>query len=278
MGPRSVAPMPLSVRGYQSDLPSLSFSFEKVPALIHQDDGGWRRPCRADLEKLGQRTCTLGKDKSECGFSVVIYLWDKWSDICGSLERIWSRTWHIHIRFKTGAYRELIVSGSVRGGFEKRCRWKDQPTHIQTPPGSCPAGEGTRPKQTGCQRANKGVIGEENSATCWRCSPVFMNRTWAWLPRLRGVRSSGRPRESPGTCRAALWAHVGHFIPISLDPQNTHKQEDSRGQMEGSLSVPGGQGAWGWSQIRFFSYITHTHRLRSRKIIHITVQRNGNRL
>ncbi len=66
MGPRSVAPMPLSVRGYQSDSPSLFLSFEKVPALIHRDDGGWRRPCRADLEKAGgQRTRTLRQQTRE---------------------------------------------------------------------------------------------------------------------------------------------------------------------------------------------------------------------
>lgn len=267
MGPRSVAPMPLSVRGYQSDSPSL-FLFWKSTCSNPPRRRGLKTSLQSTSWKARSENMRPRSDKSECGFSVVICLWDNWSDICGSLQRIWSRTWHIHIRFKTGAYRKLIVSGSVRGGFEKRCRWKDQPTHIQTPPGSRPAGEGTRPKQTGCQRANKGIIGEENSATCWRCSPVFMNRTWAWLPRLRGVRSSGRPRESPGTCRAALWAHVGRFIPISLDPQNTHKQEDSGGQMEGSLSVPGGQGAWGWSQIRFFSYITHTQTEKQKNYTH----------
>lgn len=160
MGPRSVAPMPLSVRGYQSDSPSLFLSFEKSTCSNPPRRWGLKTSLQSRSWKSWRSETTYSHNKHESGFSVVIYLRDKWADICGSLRRIWSRTWHIRIRFKTGAYRELIVSGSVRGSFEKRCWWKDRPTHIQNSPWLLSSGQGDSSKAnwmpTSKQRRNWG--------------------------------------------------------------------------------------------------------------------------
>lgn len=46
---------------------------------------------------------------------------------------------------------------------------KTSPHTYKTPPGSCPAGTGAHPKkQMDANQQTKGIIGEENSATCWR--------------------------------------------------------------------------------------------------------------